>query len=63
MVITAEGGFSGDIDQKLINLMLQNYDKEKNEIIVIGHHGAIMLSQRGVSFKKYYNNFLIDNNQ
>lgn len=54
VVITAEGGFSGDIDQKLINLMLQNYDKEKNEIIVIGHHGAIMLSQRGVSFKKYY---------
>lgn len=54
IVITAEGGFSGDIDQKIISYMLQNYDKEKNEIIVIGHHGAIQLSQRGVSFKKYF---------
>lgn len=54
IVITAEGGFSGDIDQKLITWMLKNYDKEKNEIVVIGHHGAIQLAQRGVSFKKYY---------
>lgn len=54
IVITAEGGFSGDIDQKLITWMLKNYDKKKNDIIVIGHHGAIQLAQRGVSFKKYY---------
>jgi F-type H+-transporting ATPase subunit gamma len=54
IIITAEGGFSGDIDQKLIQMMLQTYDKEKNEIIVIGHHGAIQLAQRGVSYKKYY---------
>jgi ATP synthase F1 gamma subunit len=54
IVITAEGGFSGDIDQKLITWMLEHYDKEKNEIVVIGHHGAIQLSQRGVSFKKYF---------
>jgi ATP synthase F1 gamma subunit len=54
IVITAEGGFSGDIDQKIITFMLQNYDKDKNDIIVIGHHGAIQLSQRGVSFKKYF---------
>lgn len=54
IIITAEGGFSGDIDQKLIQMMLEAYDKEKNEIIVIGHHGAIQLAQRGVSYKKYY---------
>lgn len=54
ILITAEGGFSGDIDQKLIGLMLQTYDKEKNEIVVIGHHGAIQLAQRGISFKKYF---------
>ena len=54
IVITAEGGFSGDIDQKLITWMLKNYDKNKNDIVVIGHHGAIQLAQRGVSFKKYY---------
>ncbi len=54
ILITAEGGFSGDIDQKLIELMLTAYDKEKNEIIVIGHHGALQLAQRGVSYKKYF---------
>jgi ATP synthase F1 gamma subunit len=54
IIITAEGGFSGDIDQRLIQTMLKSYDKEKNDIIVIGHHGAIQLAQRGVSFKKYF---------
>jgi F-type H+-transporting ATPase subunit gamma len=54
IIITAEGGFSGDIDLKLVQLMLKHYDKEKNEVIVIGHHGAIQLAQRGISYKKYF---------
>ena len=54
IIITAEGGFSGDIDQKLVHAMLEEYDSEKNDIIVIGRHGAMQLSQRGVSFRKYY---------
>jgi len=54
IIITAEGGFSGDIDAKLLQLMLKTYDKDKNEIIVIGHHGAIQLAQRNISFKKYF---------
>lgn len=54
IIITAEGGFSGDIDQKLIHLMLKSYDKDKNAIIVIGHHGAIQLAQRGISYEKYF---------
>lgn len=54
VIITAEGGFSGDIDQKLVNLMLQDFDKDKNDIIVIGHHGAIQLAQRSVPYLKYY---------
>lgn len=54
IIITAEGGFSGDIDQKLVEHMLQQYDPASNDIIVIGHHGAMQLSQRGISFRKYY---------
>ncbi|HSX24056.1 MAG TPA: FoF1 ATP synthase subunit gamma [Candidatus Saccharimonadales bacterium] len=54
ILITAEGGLSGDIDQKLIQLMLTTYDAAKHDIIVIGHHGAIQLVQRGVSYKKYF---------
>jgi F-type H+-transporting ATPase subunit gamma len=54
IIITAEGGFSGDIDQKLIRLMLEGYKQEKNDIIVIGHHGAVQLAQKGITFKKYF---------
>ncbi|HET6925135.1 MAG TPA: F0F1 ATP synthase subunit gamma, partial [Candidatus Saccharimonadales bacterium] len=54
IIITAEGGFSGDIDQKLMQLMLKTFNKDRNEIIVIGHHGAVQLAQRGISYKKYY---------
>ncbi len=54
VIITAEGGFSGDIDQKLIQLMLESYNKDKNDIIVIGHHGAIQLAQRDISYEKYF---------
>ena len=54
IIITAEGGVSGDIDQKLVEFMLEAYDPEKNHIIVIGHHGAMQLSQRSITFRKYY---------
>jgi ATP synthase F1 gamma subunit len=54
IAITAEGSFSGDIDQKLIKWMLESYDKNSNDIIIIGHHGVVQLSQRGVGFKKYF---------
>lgn len=54
IIITAEGGFSGDIDQKLIQLMLKEYNADKNEILVIGHHGAMQLAQRGIAYKKYF---------
>ena len=54
IIITAEGGFSGDIDQRLITFMLSQYDPNKHDIIVIGHHGAVQLAQAGVSFKKYF---------
>jgi F-type H+-transporting ATPase subunit gamma len=54
IIITAEGGFSGDIDQKLIQLMLKSYDKNKHDIVVIGHHGAVQLAQRGISYEQYF---------
>src|SRR5262249_1155203 len=54
IIITSEGGFSGDIDQKLISLMLEQYKPELQDIIVVGHHGAIQLIQNHVTFKKYF---------
>ncbi|MEK7153498.1 MAG: F0F1 ATP synthase subunit gamma [Patescibacteria group bacterium] len=54
IVITSEGGFSGDIDQRLIKNMLEQFDSDKQDIIVIGHHGAVQLIQAGIAFKKYF---------
>lgn len=54
IIITAEGGFSGDIDQRLIRDMRKEYNPETHDIIVIGHHGAVQLSQLGISYRKYF---------
>lgn len=54
IVITAEGGFSGDIDQRLIRWLIKQHDPAKQDIIVIGHHGATQLAQAGVAYKKYF---------
>jgi ATP synthase F1 gamma subunit len=54
IMITAEGGFGGDIDQRLVDLVLGEYNPTKHDIIVIGHHGALLLEQASVNFKKYY---------
>lgn len=53
IAITAEGGFSGDIDQKLIDVLLEQHDPKSQDIITVGHHGAVQLAQRGVAFKRY----------
>lgn len=54
LVITSEGNFSGDIDQKLINWVLSEYDPAKHDLVIIGHHGVVQLAQLGIQFKKYF---------
>lgn len=54
VIISAEAGLSGDIDQRLIESMLQDYDKATTDIIVLGAHGALQLTQRGVPFVRYF---------
>jgi F-type H+-transporting ATPase subunit gamma len=54
IAITAEGGFSGDIDQKLITWLLKEHDPKKQDIIMVGHHGAVQLAQAGIPFVKYF---------
>jgi F-type H+-transporting ATPase subunit gamma len=55
IVISSAGGFSGDIDHRLIATMLEQYDGNKQDIIVIGRHGTILLSQAGILYKKFFN--------
>lgn len=54
ILITSEGGFSGDIDERLISEALEKYKPERNDIIVIGAHGAILLRQRKISAKRSF---------
>ncbi len=54
VIISAEAGLSGDIDQRLIETMLQNYDKDTTDIIVLGTHGATQLTQQGIPFSRYF---------
>jgi len=54
ILITSEGSFSGDIDQKLINEALKKYQPSKNDIIVIGSHGATQLANMEIGFAKRF---------
>jgi F-type H+-transporting ATPase subunit gamma len=54
ILITSEGSFSGDIDQRLVSEALKNYNAEKNAILIIGHHGAVQLAQKGVAYVRSF---------
>ncbi len=54
ILITAPGGLNGDIDQRLIRKVRERYDPEKNDIIVIGHHGAMQLEQVHIKYEKFF---------
>ncbi len=54
VIISAEAGLGGDIDQRLIETMLQNYDEATTDIVVLGTHGATQLTQRGINFSRYF---------
>lgn len=54
VIISAEAGLSGDIDQRLIERMMQDYDSTGTDIVVLGSHGASQLSQRGIPYIRFF---------
>lgn len=54
IIISAEAGLSGDIDQRLIERMSQDYDPSTTDIIVLGSHGANQLSQRNIPYIRFF---------
>jgi F0F1-type ATP synthase gamma subunit len=52
--VAAEGGFSGDVDQRIIEFLLESYDPAKNDILVIGKHGTNLLDQMNIPYVKFY---------
>jgi len=54
IIISAEAGLSGEIDQRLIETMLQSYNSDTTDIIVLGSHGANQLSQRNIPYVRFF---------
>jgi hypothetical protein len=44
----------GDIDQRLIEAMLKDYDASNTDIVVLGTHGANQLHDRGIPYIKFF---------
>lgn len=54
VVISAEAGLSGDIDQRLVEVVRQKYDPETTDVIVLGSHGATQLTQQGIPYVRFF---------
>ncbi len=54
LLITAPSGLTGDIDQRLVKKFREHYDPEKNDVMVIGHHGAQQLDQLHIKYDMYF---------
>lgn len=54
ILITAKGGLSGDIDNRLIRRVIEYYDENKHDVLVIGHHGALKLKQSHIDYTYYF---------
>ena len=54
ILITAKGGLSGDIDQRLIRRVVEHYDESKNDVLVVGHHGAVKLKQAHIDYQYFF---------
>lgn len=54
VIISAEAGLSGDIDQRLVNVMERDYDPKNTDVVVLGSHGANQLSQRGIPYIRFF---------
>jgi F-type H+-transporting ATPase subunit gamma len=54
VMVSAEAGLSGDIDARLLERMLKDYDKTTTDIVVLGTHGATQLGQRNIPFIRFF---------
>lgn len=54
LMFTAEGSFSGDIDQRVVNSAIDGFDPRKQDIIVVGTHGAVQLAQAHIRYSRSF---------
>lgn len=51
LVMTGQGGLSGDIDERIIHSVMKDYDPKTTDLVVIGAHGTTLLAQQNASAK------------
>jgi ATP synthase F1 gamma subunit len=54
LVITSEGGLSGDIDTRIVEAVARQYDPATTDIILLGAHGQALLAQHGITPTYFY---------
>ncbi len=54
IVITSEGGLTGDIDERIVAEVVRDHDPKNTDIIVVGDHGIKLFAQRGVAVKLFF---------
>ena len=54
VAITAQGGLSGDIDSRLVESLMREYDVNTCDVVVVGSHGQMLLAQRKVKPVRYF---------
>lgn len=54
IIITSAGGLSGEIDKKIIDRVLAEYDRQNDELIVIGTRGVVLLAEHKVKPVKVF---------
>ncbi len=51
LVLTSQGGLSGDIDERIVRRVMEDYDPTTTDLLVIGAHGANLLGQEQAAVK------------
>ncbi len=54
ILISAEAGLSGDLDMRMIETMQDEYRAGDTDIVVLGSHGASLLTQRGIPYLRFF---------
>jgi F-type H+-transporting ATPase subunit gamma len=54
LVLSGQGGLSGDIDERIVERVMADYDPATTDLLVVGAHGATLLAQHQATVKKTF---------
>jgi F0F1-type ATP synthase gamma subunit len=54
LVLTGQGGLSGDIDERIVERVMKDYDPKTTDLLVVGAHGATLLDQHQARAKRTF---------